>query len=78
MGTTPLPSERNVMDLTNAELLYIIKSVGKTTDVDANKLDRFHESSRQYATTLADLELGRELKHKLDSEHSRRLGLVAS
>lgn len=65
-------------EITDAELLYIIKSVGKSTDVDAQKLDRFSPQSRQYATTLGELKLGRELKYKLDLEHSRRLGLVVA
>jgi hypothetical protein len=64
-------------ELTNEELLYIIKSVGKSTDVDANKLERFDPQSRMYRVTAAELTLGRTLKHKLDVEHSRRIGIAS-
>lgn len=64
-------------ELTDEELLYLIKSVGKSTDVDANKLGRFASDTRQYRTTADELVLGRELKIKLDDEHSRRLGIGA-
>lgn len=65
------------MDISDPELKLLIKSLGITCSVVADKLDRLPNPSRAYAKALAELELGRVLVHKLDDEHSRRLGLTA-
>ena len=62
------------MELSNDELLFLITSVGVTCLSLGRKEKRM--TGREHANTLIELELGRELKAKLDTEHSKRLGLV--
>lgn len=64
------------MELSDDELLWLSNSAGITVKVLAKKEKRVKHDPHEHAETLADLEIGRELKHKLDTEHSKRLGLV--
>jgi len=65
------------MELSDDELLFLITSAGVTCSALGNKEKRLKGGEpREHAKTLAQLELGRELKAKLDTEHSRRLGLT--